>query len=188
MAALGRGLAALHASGASSSARHGRASSAGSPLDNTPAASWPTFYAEQRVRPYLRLAVDAERIDPAATLGPWSGRSTGLAELAGPPEPPARLHGDLWAGNVIFGRHGQAYLIDPAAHGGHRETDLAMLALFGAPHLDVLLAAYDEVTLARYRAGATGSACTNCTRCSCTPRLFGGGYGRQAGAAARRYG
>ena len=35
-------------------------------------------------------------------------------------------------------------LIDPAAHGGNREADLAMLALFGCPHLDRLLAAYDE--------------------------------------------
>jgi len=38
----------------------------------------------------------------------------------------------------------RAWLIDPAAHGGHRETDLAMLALFGCPHLDMVRAAYDE--------------------------------------------
>ena len=36
------------------------------------------------------------------------------------------------------------WVIDPAAHGGHREADLAMLALFGAPHLEAILAAYDE--------------------------------------------
>ena len=66
-----------------------------------------------------------------------------LPELAGPPEPPARLHGDLWSGNVLWSTDG-AWLIDPAAHGGHRETDLAMLALFGCPHLDTVLAAYDE--------------------------------------------
>lgn len=57
-------------------------------------------------------------------------------------EPPARLHGDLWAGNVVWTPDG-ATLIDPAAHGGHRETDLAMLALFGLPHLDEVLAGYD---------------------------------------------
>jgi len=34
-------------------------------------------------------------------------------------------------------------LIDPAAHGGHRETDLAMLALFGCPFLERVFAAYD---------------------------------------------
>ena len=43
---------------------------------------------------------------------------------------PARLHGDLWAGNLLWTADG-GVLIDPAAHGGHRETDLAMLALFG---------------------------------------------------------
>jgi fructosamine-3-kinase len=63
-----------------------------------------------------------------------------------PPEPPARLHGDLWPGNLLWGADGQVWLVDPAAHGGHRETDLALLALFGgAPHLDRILAAYREV-------------------------------------------
>jgi fructosamine-3-kinase len=57
---------------------------------------------------------------------------------------PARLHGDLWSGNVLWTPAG-ATLIDPAAHGGHREQDLAMLALFGCPHLDEVLAGYQEV-------------------------------------------
>ena len=39
---------------------------------------------------------------------------------------------------------GRGWLIDPAAHGGHRETDLAMLALFGAPDLDRILAGYND--------------------------------------------
>ena len=69
-----------------------------------------------------------------------------LPDLAGPAEPPARLHGDLWNGNVLWGLDGQAHVIDPAAHGGHRETDLAMLALFGLPHLPRMLDAYAEVT------------------------------------------
>ncbi len=65
-----------------------------------------------------------------------------IRELAGPPEPPSRVHGDLWAGNVLW-PGGRGALIDPAAHGGHRETDLAMLALFGAPYLDEILRTYD---------------------------------------------
>src|SRR6185503_15289651 len=63
--------------------------------------------------------------------------------LAGPPEPPARLHGDLWSGNVLWGRDGTAWLIDPAAYGGHREVDLAMLRLFGSPGRH-FLDAYEE--------------------------------------------
>ncbi|MDT4943235.1 MAG: hypothetical protein QOJ34_3324, partial [Pseudonocardiales bacterium] len=61
-----------------------------------------------------------------------------------PVEPPARLHGDLWAGNVLADRSGRPWLIDPAAYGGHREVDLAMLDLFGEipPRA---IAAYDEV-------------------------------------------
>jgi fructosamine-3-kinase len=68
-----------------------------------------------------------------------------LPAVAGPAEPPARLHGDLWNGNVLWAGD-RGWLVDPAAHGGHRETDLAMLDLFGAPHLPRLLAAYEEVT------------------------------------------
>jgi fructosamine-3-kinase len=68
-----------------------------------------------------------------------------IGELSGPAEPPARIHGDCWSGNVLWSG-GRGWLIDPAAHGGHRESDLAMLALFGAPYLDRVLAAYQDVT------------------------------------------
>ena len=77
------------------------------------------------------------------------GRRGRVASSAGSPtllpeEPPARLHGDLWNGNVLWGQDGQVWLIDPAAYGGHRELDLAMLALFGMPHLPRVLDAYQE--------------------------------------------
>ncbi|HXW59663.1 MAG TPA: fructosamine kinase family protein, partial [Solirubrobacteraceae bacterium] len=67
-----------------------------------------------------------------------------MGELAGPPEPPARLHGDLWSGNVMADARGQPVLIDPSAYGGHREVDLAMLRLFGAPS-ERVFRAYDDV-------------------------------------------
>jgi fructosamine-3-kinase len=66
-----------------------------------------------------------------------------IGELAGPPERPSRIHGDLWSGNLLW-PNGHGALIDPAAHGGHRETDLAMLALFGAPYLEEILRGYAE--------------------------------------------
>ncbi len=106
-----------------------------------------------------------------------------IDELAGPPEPPARIHGDLWSGNVLWSG-GKGWLIDPAAHGGHRETDLAMLALFGAPYRDEILAAYDAVTplAAGWRARVPLHQLHPLLVHAC---LFGEPYGAQAGAAAR---
>lgn len=137
---LGRGLAALHGAGAESFGAPWQGYIGALPLANTPAPSWPEFYVEQRCRPYLRAASFAP-----AEVAVIEHALDRLPSVAGDPAPPARIHGDLWSGNVHYGRDGRAWLIDPAAHGGHRETDLAMLALFGAPHLDRVLAAYHEV-------------------------------------------
>ncbi len=135
---LGRGLAATHAAGA---ARFGGPDGLGSAgpsrfgslqLGNEPRADWPTFYAEQRLRPLGRLARERGALSPSG-VGAVERVCERMAELAGPPEPPARLHGDLWSGNVMADTHGRPWLIDPSAYGGHREVDLAMLRLFGAP-------------------------------------------------------
>jgi fructosamine-3-kinase len=151
------------------------------PMPNDPAPDWPTFYGEQRLRPFLRLAVDRGSLAPAATRAVEQVIDR-LSEIAGPPEPVARLHGDLWSGNVVWTPAG-ARLVDPAAHGGHRETDLAMLALFGAPHLDRILAAYEaawplaEGWRARVPLHQLHPLLVHAA-------LFGGWYGDQAGAAA----
>jgi fructosamine-3-kinase len=109
--------------------------------------SWPDWYTAHRVLPYLRTAVDAGTLNSTDARLVESAAARG-GNLAGPAEPPSRIHGDCWSGNVLWSG-GFGWLIDPAAHGGHRETDLAMLALFGAPHLDRILAAYqDEAPLA----------------------------------------
>jgi fructosamine-3-kinase len=103
----------------------------------------------------------------------------------GPPEPPARLHGDLWSGNVLWGADDRAWLIDPAAHGGHRESDLAMLALFGAPHLDAIVDGYGS---AAPLAGGWRSrvALHQAWPLLVHAALFGGGYGASAVAALAR--
>ncbi|MEU0335613.1 fructosamine kinase family protein [Streptomyces sp. NPDC006193] len=144
----GRALAALHAAGAPcfGSAPPGGPEDAYiglAPMRNVPGSDWPRWYAEHRVLPYARAAVDrgALRSGEAAVFERVCER---LPDLAGPAEPPARLHGDLWSGNVLWGADGEVRLIDPAAHGGHRETDLAMLQLFGCPQLDRILAGYRE--------------------------------------------
>jgi fructosamine-3-kinase len=107
-----------------------------------------------------------------------------LPRLAGPAESPARLHGDLWSGNVLWGADGRVWLIDPAAHGGHRETDLAMLHLFGCPHLDRILDAYDEAApLAPGRRERIGLH--QLFPLLVHTVLFGRGYAEQALSAAR---
>jgi len=105
--------------------------------------AWPDWYASRRLLPFLRTAVDAGALRPAQARDVEAVVAR-IGELAGPAEPPSRIHGDCWSGNVLWSG-GRGWLIDPAAHGGHRETDLAMLALFGAPFLDRILAGYAEV-------------------------------------------
>ncbi len=136
---LGRRLAALHEAGAPAfgAARDGWIGAA--QLPNGPAPTWPEFYALRRVEPYARVLRDGGA--DVTDLDRFAAR---LPALAGPAEPPARLHGDLWTGNVVWSG-GRGWLVDPAAHGGHRETDLAMLALFAEEWVPRLLAAYDEV-------------------------------------------
>ncbi len=94
--------------------------------------------------PYLKLARDrgSATDEDAAAIEAVIGR---LPDLL-PEEPPSRLHGDLWNGNVIWSLDGVARVIDPAAYGGHREADLAMLSLFGLPHLPRVIDAYAEVS------------------------------------------
>ena len=146
----GADLARLHAAGADRFGAPWRGFIASLPLDNAggaDATDWAQWYATRRLLPYLRLAVDT------GALTPQDGRlveavADRIGSLAGPAEPPSRIHGDCWAGNVLWSG-GRGWLIDPAAHGGHRETDLAMLALFGAPSLDRIIAGYqDTVPLA----------------------------------------
>ena len=182
----GRELAAGHRTGASA---FGDAPPDGpvdawiglAPMRNVPGSSWPEWYAAHRVQPYLRDAVDQGVLDDP---GPVEAVCERIGDLAGPAEPPARLHGDLWSGNVLWGADGHVWLIDPAAHGGHRETDLAMLHLFGCPHLDRIVAAYDEADpladgwRARIPLHQLFPLLVHTV-------LFGGGYGAQAVAAAR---
>jgi len=143
----GADLARLHAAGADRFGAPWRGFIAGLPLDNEGGADWPQWYASRRLLPYLRQAVDAGALPPGdgRLVEAVAGR---IGSLAGPAEPPSRIHGDCWAGNVLWSG-GRGWLIDPAAHGGHRETDLAMLDLFGAPSLDRIIAGYqDTVPLA----------------------------------------
>jgi fructosamine-3-kinase len=186
--ALGRSLAATHAAAAASFGLERDGFIGRLPMPNRPTDTWAEFYAARRVLPYLKLARDrgAASAEDAAAIEALLPR---LGDLV-PEEPPARLHGDLWNGNVLWGVDGQAWLIDPAAYGGHREVDLAMLALFGLPHLPRVLDAYAEAAAAT-RPLADGWE-DRVALHQVFPLLvhachFGGGYAARAAEAAGRY-
>jgi fructosamine-3-kinase len=186
--ALGRGLARLHAAGAPA---FGAFRSDGEVLrigplafDVTPAEEWPAFYAERLLRPLLAPAVDRGALSAGAARA-VERVCERLPELAGAAEPPARLHGDLWSGNVMAGAGGDAWLIDPAAYGGHREVDLAMLRLFSAPSRRILAAYMEAAPLApghedRVELWQLFPLLVHTV-------LFGRGYGGSAEVVARRY-
>ncbi|MEU3456630.1 fructosamine kinase family protein [Micromonospora sp. NPDC006766] len=141
----GRELAGLHRAGASAFGAEWAGFIGALPQDNTPdRGPWPDWFARRRLLPYLRMSVDNGAL--ASAEADLVGKLIDRIGEVGGDEPPARLHGDLWPGNLLWGVDDRVWLVDPAAHGGHRETDLAQLALFGgAPHLDRILAAYQEV-------------------------------------------
>lgn len=153
------------------------------PLTNSPTDTWNEFWITRRVLPYLKVARDRGHLrqDDAIAIETVVDR---IVEFAGPAEQPSRIHGDLWSGNIVWSAEGPGYLVDPAAHGGHRETDLAMLALFGAPHLSRLLEAYDEAGpladgwRARQPLHQIHPLLVHAI-------MFDGSYGTRAGAAAR---
>jgi fructosamine-3-kinase len=169
--ALGRALAITHALGAP---RYGAPPPAWSgpgaigkaPLtftgDEDRDLGWGEFYGRLRLLPSVKAAIKAGSMPDGAAdvFGALAERlASGDLDSAQPGRVRgvARIHGDLWAGNILWqsapwpdreaapGWTG-AILIDPAAQGGHAETDLAMLALFGAPHLDHLIEGYESIS------------------------------------------
>lgn len=175
----GRQLAALHDAGAPAfgcppAGWTGDGFIGDAPLPLSSQTTWGAFYARHRIRPYLHAVRRPvfERLCDRLEAGDFDDAA-----------PPARIHGDLWSGNVLWTPTGAA-LIDPAAHGGHRITDLAMLSLFGAPHLGRVLASYaaasehlpdgwrDRIGLHQVHPLLVHAV------------LFGGGYAAQAERAA----
>lgn len=141
-AAFGRDLARLHRVGSPHFGRADRRTTGSRALPNEPCATWAEFFSTQRLRPLMRIAEATDALS-TVTLTEIGRIADDLDDLGGPPEPAARLHGDLWAGNRLVDPTGRSWLIDPAAHGGHREFDLAMMQLFGG-FGDEAFTAYDE--------------------------------------------
>lgn len=182
-AGFGQALAALHHLGAEQFGGSTLTGYLGSvPVDNRPAETWAEFWVERRLLPLVRTARNQGTLSPE-TVALADRLADHAAERFGSPEPPARLHGDLWSGNVHWDRDGIAWLIDPAAYGGHREVDLAMLQLFGLPSSEFFAAYHEAFPLAdgwRERVQLH-----QLTPLLVHAILFGGGYGAQATAVIR---
>ena len=144
---LGRALAAMHRFGASSFGLDHDNFIGRLPQSNAPTGDWPTFYWRSRLEPQLRLASDSGLVD-SGLRARFDALRHVLPERLGPAEPPSRLHGDLWGGNLHVDESGRPALIDPAAYGGHREVDLAMMRLFGGFGARVFAAYEDAYPLA----------------------------------------
>lgn len=157
------------------------------------ATGWGEFYAHHRVLPFLRRAVEqgrigsdgarvVERVAERLIAGDLDHDQPGLVQGA------ARLHGDLWNGNVLWDADddGTAVLIDPTAHGGHAETDLAMLDLFGLAHLETVLTGYQEVS-ALAPGWQERVSLHQLNPLLVHTVLFGGGYAEAAVSAAQPY-
>jgi len=176
---LGRGLAALHRAGAPDYGFDHDNYIGSLPQSNRTHPSWAAFYREERLAPLVRRAIDRHVLGSAAGAK-FDRLFSRLESMVGSAEAPARLHGDLWGGNLHSDHRGQPCLIDPAVYGGHREIDLAMMRLFGgfgprvfaSYHEAWPLADGHEARVALYQLYPLLVHCN----------LFGGGY---AGSALR---
>lgn len=140
---LGRGLAELHRVGAPGFGLDHDNFIGSLPQRNRAHENWADFFWNERLEPQLERAVAAGQASAKLRAG-FERLAGRLSQLLGPAEPPARLHGDLWGGNLHVDEHGAPCLIDPAVYGGHREVDLAMMRLFGG-FSEAVFRAYEEV-------------------------------------------
>lgn len=182
-AALGRGVAALHAI---IGAQFGWTMDnfiGSTHQPNSPCSNWTAFYREHRLAFQRRLAnrngAGAGLLDAVTRL------ETDLDGFFSQHRPePSLLHGDLWSGNWGYLRDGSPTLFDPAVYYGDREADIAMMELFGHPGAD-FFAAYNEAQ--PLDAGyAVRRDLYNLYHILNHYNLFGGGYAAQAEHMARR--
>ncbi len=180
---LGRSLAQLHKQSFECFGRPDACTTGSLAVPNEPTEGWATFFATQRLLPLADIADDRGAL-PAKGID-------GLRHVASKleqwqlDEPVSLLHGDLWAGNRVCAANGQSWLIDPAAHGGCREFDIAMMMLFGG---------YDETCFAAYNEEyplqpewQSRIALHQLAPLTVHAIKFGGSYGSATMAALKKY-
>jgi fructosamine-3-kinase len=156
------------------------------PMTLVPCTTWGRFYAEQRCWPYAERAYARGGLDRDG-LAIIEKACTRIGQgMYDDEAPPARIHGDLWSGNVVVTAAGFV-LIDPAAHGGHRITDLAMLALFGAPYLEVILDTYESASSWLPQGWRALIGLHQLHPLLVHAAIFGAGYGAEAVALSRKF-
>lgn len=126
---LARGLVSLHRSSSDNFGLDHDNYIGSLPQRNGQHKSWHEFFATDRLEPQMKMATDAGYFE-RADRNRLAQLQEKLEQIV-PEEQPALLHGDLWSGNHMVDDAGQPVLIDPAVYYGHRETDLAMMHLFG---------------------------------------------------------
>lgn len=139
----GRDLAELHRQAFPHFGRADSATTGSLAVPNLPVDDWVSFYRDQRLLPLLKLSQTRNAL-PDSVCKNLIRLCDQLERLAPLDTSPSLVHGDLWAGNRLVDRNGKSWLIDPAAHGNHREFDLAMMRLFGG-YEESCFAAYQEV-------------------------------------------
>ncbi len=181
---LGRCLANLHRKGASCFGFDSNNFIGPLLQDNRGLPTWGEFYFTRRLEPQLRWAVTAGKLD-SETSAHFDRLALRLDDLFADREPPARLHGDLWSGNLYVDARGEPCLVDPAVYGGHREMDLGMMRLFGGFSARVFDAYSEAYPLAPGYADRI--QLVQLYPLLVHVNLFGGGYAASVRTAVRRY-
>lgn len=184
--ALGRGLAELHRATSDRGFGFEVDTYCGSTVQpNGWMDRWVDFYRERRIGFQMKLGRDRgvfSKGDARATES-FLARLDDL--LAGPAEPPALIHGDLWGGNLHVAPDGRPSLIDPAVYYGHREAELGMMTLFGGFSGRVFDAYHEAWPLEP--GWRDRNALYTLYHLMNHANLFGGGYTGQAMSIVRRH-
>lgn len=153
------------------------------PQSNQQHSNWPDFYAIERIEPQVKMGVESGKLT-RSVLRDVQKLYSKLGSIF-PTEKPALLHGDLWSGNYMFTKSGNASIYDPAVYYGHREMEIAMTRLFGGFSANFYEGYNNEYPL---EPGFEDRV----NICNLYPilvhaNLFGGSYSRQAENIINRY-